>query len=351
MRAFGLWLLFCLLLNVNSNIAKASGNIDKYESFSGLVDLADVEFVKELEVCANAGGVYCSFALGRSYIHAKTIEEQKLGISWLEKTTALAKKSKLSAVMAARKLLKFYSRNVVERKKWVEWLVEYGYSFDKIQWSRFLFSEFRDVNVASHSYHSVKEAGDEPFTTADEEKFIFYHDECVKGNHTSFYGAPLACSYRGELALALAENKVAFQREDYNYFYDKYDGSSFHKEASVIYIGYVHDYDPIQLLETNRFARMVVKFPSSVDVEQIMRIKRFLAGIYGEASSSKGQTDIGNVEFTWNRPDDVQIVVSRDNWPDTSVLLTIEYVPLAKILSKQIEGTTPKKERVKSPLG
>lgn len=115
--------------------------------------------------------------------------------------------------------------------------------------------------------------------------------------------------------------------EDKNYFGDIYNSSSVLKDSSKLTIDYTVD---------DIFAEARYTFPSSMDTNQVARVRDFVANKYGTPSSSSGSVGLGDASFTWQMKDGIVVKVAR-GWPDTTTYLTFTSPENQKAMNDEIE--------------
>lgn len=107
------------------------------------------------------------------------------------------------------------------------------------------------------------------------------------------------------------------KKEDLNSWGDTYYSSSLLKDSSELFVSYTAD--------DKGFALAQYTFPSSFDSSQVLRIRDMVASKYGSPARSSGNASLGNVSFTWNLKDGIELKVSR-GWPDTTTYLTYKHI-------------------------
>lgn len=158
------------------------------------------------------------------------------------------------------------------------------------------------------------------------------------GGTTTLHKQPLKCIHRAFMHKGLEEAGLHTLQHGFEYRADTYDTKK-----------QMPGSDRLEIFYTNGlrlgFARYV--FPSSEDVEQVVRVKELAQARYGEPAEVTGNPDIGPVSFRWVQQDGVELEVSR-GWPDTTTFMTY-YVPeYYTILRRELDAQHESKQNAVS---
>lgn len=300
----------------------------------------------------------------RSYLRLGTLlvvygdgtEEKMAGWDYLWKAVQDPWKD-IDAKMAARKLLLGYFENDKARVWLTDWMLKNDLQGLSTYFHEMFFESHPTTgwNVAEAASIFEQMPPDERPFDETYRRIFDQRAACLDASTTKLFGEKINCLYRGDVISLLTARGLTPIRVDPNYFYDIFEGKNFHREASKISVGYAPIGQTLKdLPKNNRFARMLIEFPSSLDVAHVERVRAFVEYSYGQPNTCRGSSQVGNYTCTWTLEDNVSIQVRRENWPSTAVDLTIEHADAAAQLDTAIqkqEEEVKNRQREESPLG
>lgn len=169
----------------------------------------------------------------------------------------------------------------------------------------------RDAVQAESWYREAISHGD---TSAPLNLAELLKSECSNAT-TRLFGILIRCSSRDSLMVAVKDAGAIVKREDKERWSDVYDSSGLLKGSSKLVVAYTLD---------DYFALAEYTFPSSMDTEQVHRIKEMVASKYGRPDRFYGSSHLGKAGYTWDLEDGIEIKVHR-GWPDTTTYLAYTF--------------------------
>lgn len=173
--------------------------------------------------------------------------------------------------------------------------------------------------------HEAKRLYERALTLRDEREILDYlkpindelkrMEECDRSDSTQLFGIKIKCASRDDLMVAVKQAGAIVKIEDKNKWGDEYDSSNILKGSSKLNIYYTLE---------DVFSQAEYTFPSRMDSQQVVDVKDFVSGKYGQPDSFSGNTSVGEASFTWKLKDGLTLKVSR-GWPNTTTYLSFTH--------------------------
>jgi TPR repeat protein len=161
--------------------------------------------------------------------------------------------------------------------------------------------------------------------------------DCLKSAKTQLFGINLFCAKREDMMSAAKKIGAKVKIEDKSKWGDTYFTTDILSGSSELYIGYTYD---------DKFAVAEYTFPSSMDVNQVTKIKEMVLGKYGQPTYSSGAPTLGEVTYRWVLEDDIELKVWR-GWPKTTTYLTYTHPENYQAMKAKQEEQRREKEQVR----
>jgi len=285
------------------------------------------EAMKWYRKAANQGFALAQYNLGDMYVHGHgTSQDYKEAMKWYRKAAnqGLAQAQYNLGVMYARGQGVIQDYN--EAKKWYRKAANQGHvQAQKNLMLLVVMSTLKQTEQQANQGHTKRNS---PFAEYSLQQRRL-HPHAPK-----LFGVPLVGAQRDELRTALKKAGVRALREKYSYWADKYIPSVALNGADVLYVEYSQESDRNGSGSTDYFAKAQYRFPSSMDLGQVARIRDMVASKYGVPDQSSGNLNLGNASFTWHK-DGVDIKVWR-GWPDTTTYLEYIVPKVNKAMEEEI---------------